>query len=63
MVTMTLTTIAHGQLTETEMRQRLDIYDGETRSYCNRQALANWDVQTNVGDVAKEDAQVSEVLG
>lgn len=47
-----------GQLTEEQMRQRLEIYDGETRTYCNRQAHANWNVQTDVGNVAYEEAQV-----
>lgn len=47
-----------GQLTEEQMRQRLEIYDGETRTYCNRQAHANWNVQTDVGNVAYEEAQL-----
>lgn len=47
------------QLTESEMIQRLQTYDQETRTYCNRQANANWDVATDVGNTAKENAQVS----
>lgn len=57
-----LATFTNGQLTETEMLERLRIYDVETKSYCNRQAMANWDVQTDVGNSAKEDAQVSKLL-
>lgn len=57
-VVVTLANFAKGQLTEAEMRIRLQIYDLETKTYCNQQATANWDVQTDVGNEAKEEAQV-----
>lgn len=55
--------IANGQLTEAEMIQRLRTYDDQTKSYCNQQATANWNVQTDVGNTEKEDAQVSDCVG
>ncbi len=56
-----LATFATGQLNEADMKSRLETYDEQTRTYCNRQALANWDVQTDVGNEIKEDAQVSTI--
>lgn len=55
-----LATVANGQLTEDEMRQRLATYDSETRTYCNQQVHANWAVQTDVGNVTNEEAQVRQ---
>lgn len=55
-----LANVANGQLTESEMLLRLQTYDEETKTYCTQQVTANWDVQTDVGNTAKEDAQVSK---
>lgn len=52
---------AKGQdLPEADMIIRLQTYDEQTKTYCKQQATANWDVQTDVGNEAKEEAQVSE---
>lgn len=59
LLVVTVANIANGQLTEEQMKLRLDTYDQETKSYCNRQVTANWNVQTDVGNEANEEAQVS----
>lgn len=48
------------QLTEEQMIERLRIYDEDTKDLCNRQSLANWAVQTDVGNETNEEAQVSK---
>lgn len=47
------------QYSEQEMIGILQNYDQETRGLCNRQSHANWNVQTDVGNLANEEAQVS----
>uniref|UniRef100_A0A7G3ADB7 Angiotensin-converting enzyme n=1 Tax=Lutzomyia longipalpis TaxID=7200 RepID=A0A7G3ADB7_LUTLO len=49
-------------LTETEMMEVLDKYNNDAISYCNAQSLANWDVQTHVGDQTYTQIQVEKSL-
>ena len=46
-------------LSEEEMRTILNTYDIDSKVFCNAQAKANWDVQTDVGNTEKERKQVS----
>ncbi|KAJ6635505.1 Angiotensin-converting enzyme, partial [Pseudolycoriella hygida] len=50
-----LANLANGQITEIEMIQRLKTYDEQVSFYCKQQVLANWDVQTDVGNKTKEE--------
>lgn len=62
LLVVVLANFANSQLTEQQMIERLQIYDEETKDFCNRQAHANWAVQTDVGNETNEEAQVSKKL-
>lgn len=51
-------TVINAQISEDEMKIKLNVYDRESKSYCNSQAKANWDVQTDIGNKEKEQTQV-----
>ncbi|GAB0092396.1 Angiotensin-converting enzyme [Sergentomyia squamirostris] len=46
--------------TEEEMIGILNTYNTEATRYCNAQSLANWDVQTHVGDPTYTEIQVQK---
>lgn len=54
---MILTSVT-SQNVDDEMKSILENYNEESQRLCNVQALANWDVQTDVGNKTKEMAQV-----
>lgn len=52
-------------LNEEEMKQILQQYDTEVRSYCNRQVQANWNVATDTENTGYQEEQVGvgEAMG
>lgn len=43
---------------EDEMIEILNTYNTDAVQYCRRQSLANWDVQTHVGEPGYQEVQV-----
>lgn len=47
------------KLTESEIRVLLDEYNTDALGYCNKNGIASWEVQTNIGDIEKQKEYVS----
>jgi tRNA G26 N,N-dimethylase Trm1 len=52
--------VIQAQITQTEMLQILADYDREASELCNKNAKANWNVQTDVLNDDNKAAQVRE---
>jgi hypothetical protein len=47
------------EITEQQMLEILDEYNEKSQILCNRQAIANWAVQTDIGNQTALENQVS----